>query len=59
MEKEIIINATNEETRIAILEDNVLMELFVEKPETQRMVGDIYKGKISNVLPGMKAALSA
>jgi ribonuclease G len=56
MTKEIIINATNEETRIAILEDGTLMELFVEKPETQRMVGDIYKGKVSNVLPGMKAA---
>ncbi len=56
MNKEIIINATNEETRIAITEDERLMELFVERPETQRMVGDIYKGKISRVLPGMQAA---
>jgi ribonuclease G len=56
MKKEIIINATNEETRIAIREDEQLVELFVEKPEAQRMVGDIYLGKVSRVLPGMQAA---
>lgn len=56
MKKDIIINATNEETRIAMLEDERLVELFVEKPEAQRTVGDIYKGKISRVLPGMQAA---
>lgn len=56
MTKEIIINATNEETRIAILEDSKLVELFVERPEHERMVGDIYKGKVSRVLPGMQAA---
>lgn len=56
MTKEIIINATNEETRIAILEDAKLVELFVERPEYERMVGDIYKGSVSRVLPGMQAA---
>ncbi len=56
MNKEIIINSTNEETRIAITEDERLMELFVERPEAQRMVGDIYKGIVSRVLPGMQAA---
>jgi ribonuclease G len=56
MKKDIIINATNEETRIAMLEDERLVELFVEKPEAQRTVGDIYKGKVSRVLPGMQAA---
>ncbi len=56
MKKEIIINATNEETSIAILEDDRLVELFLEQPEAQRMVGDIYKGKMSRVLPGMQAA---
>ena len=56
MTKEIIINATNEETRIAILEDSNLVELFVERPEYERMVGDIYKAKVSRVLPGMQAA---
>jgi ribonuclease G len=56
MKKEIVINATNEETRIALTEDDRLMELFLERPEAQRMVGDIYKGKVSRVLPGMQAA---
>ena len=56
MKKDIIINSTNEETRISILENKRLVELFVERPEARHMVGDIYKGKVSRVLPGMQAA---
>jgi ribonuclease G len=56
MKKEIVINSTTSETRIAILEDGVLAELFVERPETERNVGDIYKGVVRKVLPGMRAA---
>jgi len=56
MTKDIIINSTNEETRIVLREDDKLVELFVEAPEHERMVGDIYKGKVSRVLPGMQAA---
>jgi ribonuclease G len=56
MKKEIFINATAAETRIAIVEDNKLVEIFVERPEKERMVGDIYKGRVAKVLPGMKAA---
>lgn len=56
MNKEIIINSTNEETRLVIREDNKVVELFIEAPEHERMVGDIYKGKVSRVLPGMQAA---
>ncbi len=56
MKKEILINATEFETRIAILEDDLLVELMVELPDTQRLIGDIYKGKIKSVLPGMQAA---
>lgn len=56
MKKEIILNATARETRIAITEDGRLAELFVETPETERMVGDIYLGKVARVLPGIKAA---
>jgi ribonuclease G len=56
MNKEIVINSTNEETRLVIREDNKVVELFVEAPEHERMVGDIYKGKVSRVLPGMQAA---
>ncbi len=56
MKKEIIINSTEFETRVAILEDGKLVELQVERPDSDRMVGDIYKGKIKTVLPGMQAA---
>jgi ribonuclease G len=56
MKKEIILNATANETRIAITEDGRLAELFVDTPETERMVGDIYLGKVARVLPGIKAA---
>lgn len=56
MKKEILINSTEYETRVAILEDDQLVELQVERSDTERMVGDIYKGKIKTVLPGMQAA---
>ena len=55
--KEIIINAEREnEVRIAITEDHHLVELFVETPETERHVGDIFLGRIAKVIPGMNAA---
>ncbi len=56
MEKSIIIHSDPKETRVAILEDKQLTELLVERPEERRIVGDIYKGKINAVLPGMQAA---
>ena len=56
MKTEIVINATAHETRIAILEDSKLVEVWVERPENERMVGDIYKGKVSAVIPGINAA---
>lgn len=56
MKKEIVINSTDFETRVAILEDGKLVELQVERASADRMVGDIYKGKIKTVLPGMQAA---
>jgi ribonuclease G len=56
MRKEIIFNSTNEDTRIAILENNRLVEIFVERPDNERMVGDIYKGRIRRVVKGMQAA---
>ncbi len=52
--KEIIVNVSNRETRIALLEDNELMEYRVEREE--RVVGSIFKGIVQNVLPGMDAA---
>ncbi len=56
MKKEIIINSTSSETRIALLEDEQLVELFVERPENERTVGDIYLGKVRKVIEGMRAA---
>lgn len=56
MEKEIIINSGISETRIAIRENKKLVELFVERPENERAVGDIYLGKVVNVVKGMRAA---
>ncbi|GJQ20479.1 MAG: ribonuclease G [Bacteroidia bacterium] len=56
MKKDIIINSTASEHRIAILEDGRLAELFVESPGKERMVGDIYLGKVAKVMPGIRAA---
>lgn len=56
MKKEIIINSTANEIRIAITEGGQLAELFVETPEKERMVGDIYVGKVARVMPGIRAA---
>lgn len=56
MQKEILVNVEPGETRVAILEDGVLVEIYYERPTGQRTVGSIYKGKVENVLPGMQAA---
>ncbi len=56
MRKEIIINATASEIRIAITEEGKLAELFIERPEKERMVGDIYLGRVARVMPGIRAA---
>jgi ribonuclease G len=56
MKKEIIINSSIAQMRIAILENGRLTELFVEHPDKERMVGDIYLGKVVNVVKGMNAA---
>lgn len=56
MSKEIIINVTGEHSRIAIVEDGELVELYIENPENVRTIGDIYLGKVRRILPGIKAA---
>jgi len=56
MRREIVINAAGHETRVAILEDGKLVEFMHERPEQERMVGDIYLGKVEAVLPGIQAA---
>lgn len=54
--KIIIINCDNRQTRVAVLEDGKPVEIYLERPMHQRVVGNIYKGVVSNVLPGMQAA---
>lgn len=56
MKKEIIISSTSSENRIAITEDGQLSELFIENPQNERIIGDIYLGRIAKVIPGIKAA---
>ena len=54
--KEMLINESAGSTRLAIVENGRLAELYIERPEHQRMVGSIYKGVVENVIPGMQAA---
>ena len=56
MKREILISGNARETRVAILEDDRLVELLVDRPDTRRTVGDIYVGRVEAVLPGIQAA---
>jgi ribonuclease G len=56
MYKELIVNDSGFETRVALLEDGVLAELHVERQGEAELVGNIYKGRVMRVLPGMQAA---
>jgi ribonuclease G len=56
MRKSIVVNADPHETRIAIVEDRDLVELYVERGDRRSHLGDIYKGRVNAVLPGMQAA---
>ena len=56
MKREILINGSQRETRVAILEDDRLAELLVDRPDHRRTVGDIYLGRVDAVLPGIQAA---
>jgi ribonuclease G len=56
MNKEMIISSTRHETRVAILEDDQVVEIFIEREQSRGVVGNIYKGRVSKVLPGMQSA---
>ena len=56
MSEEILINVTPRETRVALVENGVLQELFIERALRRGLVGNIYRGKVCRVLPGMQAA---
>ncbi|MFW5647951.1 MAG: Rne/Rng family ribonuclease [Candidatus Alkaliphilus sp. MAG34] len=53
---QIIVDVGISENRLALVEDEELVELYIERQNNRRMVGNIYKGRIANVLPGMQAA---
>ena len=53
---DIVVNATVRETRIALLEQRVVTELFIERQTTEVLVGNIYCGRVAKILPGMQAA---
>ncbi len=56
MEREIIVNVAPHETRVAVIENHKLVQVLVERPESERLVGNIYLGKVSNVLAGIQSA---
>ncbi len=56
MTKEMIISSTAHETRVAILEDDQVVEVFIEREQSRGVVGNVYKGRVSKVLPGMQSA---
>jgi ribonuclease G len=54
--EEILLNITPQETRVAIVENGALQEVSIERQSSRGIVGNIYKGKVNRVLPGMEAA---
>ena len=56
MSEELLINVTPQETRVAYVENGVLQEVHIERERKRGLVGNIYKGKVCRVLPGMQAA---
>jgi ribonuclease G len=56
MYKKLIINHSEYETRVALLEDGTIAELFIERRDDSDIAGNIYKGRVQRVLPGMQAA---
>lgn len=56
MTKEILLNITPQEIRVAILENGILNDLYIERSRSRGLVGNVYNGKVVRVLPGMEAA---
>ena len=56
MSAELLVNVTPRETRVALIESGVLQEIFIERANRRGLVGNIYKGRVCRVLPGMQAA---
>ncbi len=56
MSQEILVNITPREVRVALMESGVLQEIHIERSQHQRLLGNIYKGRVSRLLPGIQAA---
>ena len=56
MSAELLVNVTPRETRVALIESGLLQEIFIERAHRRGLVGNIYKGRVCRVLPGMQAA---
>jgi ribonuclease G len=56
MQKEMIVSSNGHETTVAILEDDLVAEIFVERERHRGVVGNVYKGRVSKVLPGMQSS---
>src|SRR6185295_1949654 len=56
MTKEMIVSSNGHETMVAILEDDLVAEVFVERERQRGVVGNVYKGRVSKVLPGMQSS---
>lgn len=56
MSGELLINVTPSETRVALVENGVLQEVYIERADKRGIVGNVYKGKVIRILPGMQAA---
>ncbi|MDH3715625.1 MAG: ribonuclease E/G, partial [Gammaproteobacteria bacterium] len=56
MSEELLINVTPQETRVALVENGVLQEISIERSRNLGIVGNVYKGRVARVLPGMEAA---
>ena len=56
MTKEMIISSNGHETMVAILEEDLAAEIFVERERQRGVVGNVYKGRVSKVLPGMQCS---
>ncbi len=56
MYKKIVINVAEHETRVALLEDGTIAELFIERNDGSDIAGNIYKGRVESILPSINAA---
>src|SRR5580765_798140 len=56
MSKEMIISSNGHETQVAILDEDLVSEMFIERERQRGVVGNVYKGRVSKVLPGMQCA---